>query len=59
MAATARQEDDMLKKELGQLKKKLKEEEKEKEEAQIQAKEMEDNLRNYVKSLLGNLLHLI
>ncbi|KAK1618285.1 hypothetical protein QYE76_023802 [Lolium multiflorum] len=53
MAATARQEDDMLKKELGQLKKKLKEEEKEKAEAQIQAKEMEDNLRNYVKSLLG------
>jgi hypothetical protein len=56
MAATARQEDDMLKKELGQLKKKLKEEEKEKAEAQVQAKEKEDNLRNSVKALLGNFI---
>ncbi|KAK1618977.1 hypothetical protein QYE76_024494 [Lolium multiflorum] len=53
MAATARQETDMLKKELAELKKKLKEEDKEKAEAQIQAKEKEDNLRSSIKALLG------
>ncbi|KAK1670059.1 hypothetical protein QYE76_058218 [Lolium multiflorum] len=53
MAAIARQEADALKKELNQLKKKLKEEEKEKAEAQIQAKEKEDKLRNSIEALLG------
>jgi hypothetical protein len=52
MAATARQEETTLKKELGQ----LKEEEKEKVEAQIEVKEKEDNLRNSVKALLGNFI---
>ncbi|KAK1613865.1 hypothetical protein QYE76_019382 [Lolium multiflorum] len=54
-AATARQEADSLKKELGQLKKKLKEEEREKEkaEAQVQAKDKEDKLRNSIMALLG------
>jgi AmiR/NasT family two-component response regulator len=42
MATTAWQEANTLKKELGQLKKKL--------------KEKEDNLRNSVKALVGNLL---
>jgi AmiR/NasT family two-component response regulator len=42
MANTAWQEANTLKKELGQLKKKL--------------KEKEDNLRNSVKALVGNLL---
>ena len=56
MTATARQEADTLKKELGQLKKKLKEVEKEKAEAQIQVKEKEDNLRNSVKALLANFI---
>ncbi|KAK1678687.1 hypothetical protein QYE76_039535 [Lolium multiflorum] len=53
MAATARQEADTLKKELGQLKTKLEEEKKEKAEAQIKAKEKEDNLNNSAKALLG------
>jgi hypothetical protein len=35
---------------------KFQEGEKEKVEAPIQTKEKEDNLRNYVKALLGNLL---
>ena len=56
IAATARQEADSLKKELGQLKKKLKEEEKEKAEAQVQAKEKEDKLRNSIMALLGNFI---
>ncbi|KAK1692662.1 hypothetical protein QYE76_009359 [Lolium multiflorum] len=53
-SAIARQEADKLKKELSQLKTKLKEEDKEKAEAQVQAKEKEDNLRNSIKALLGN-----
>ncbi|KAK1663061.1 hypothetical protein QYE76_051220 [Lolium multiflorum] len=53
MVATARQEADTLKKEIGQLKKKLKDEEKEKAEAQTEVKEKEDNLRNSVKALLA------
>ena len=56
MVATARQEADTLKKELGQLKKKLKEEEKEKVEAQVQAKEKEDNLCNSITALQGNFI---
>ncbi|KAM0903136.1 hypothetical protein ACQ4PT_018917 [Festuca glaucescens] len=53
IAATARQEADSLKKELGQLKKKLKEEEKNKTETQVQTKEKEDKLRSSITALLG------
>ncbi|KAK1692312.1 hypothetical protein QYE76_009009 [Lolium multiflorum] len=53
IAATARQEVDSLKKELGQLKKKLKEEEKQRAKAQVQTKEKEDKLRNSITALLG------
>ncbi|KAM0900767.1 hypothetical protein ACQ4PT_020418 [Festuca glaucescens] len=53
IAATARQEADSLKKELGQLKKKLKEEEKNKAETQVQTKEKEDKLRSSSTALLG------
>jgi ATPase subunit of ABC transporter with duplicated ATPase domains len=59
LAATARQEAEKLKKELNQLKMKLEEDKKEKVEkveAQAQAMEKEDNLRNSIKALLGNLL---
>ncbi len=54
IAATAHQEADSLRKELGQLKKKLKEEEKEKAEAQAQKKEREDLLHKSTTALLGN-----
>jgi hypothetical protein len=54
IAATARQEADSLRKELGQPKKKLKEEEKEKVEAQAQKKEREDLLNKSTTALLGN-----
>ena len=53
MAATARQNAESLKKELDQLKKKLKEEEKEKAEAQAQRKEREDLLHRPTLALLG------
>jgi membrane-associated HD superfamily phosphohydrolase len=56
IAATARQEADSLRKELGQLKKKLKEEEKAKTEAQAQAKEKDDLLRKSTTALLGNFI---
>jgi hypothetical protein len=52
IVATARQNADSLKKELDQLKKKLKE--KEKAEAQAQRKEREDLLRKSTMALLGN-----
>jgi hypothetical protein len=54
IASTARQEADSLRKELGQLKKKLKEEEKEKAKAQAQKKEKEDLLHKSTVALLGN-----
>jgi hypothetical protein len=54
IAATARQEADSLRKELGQPKKKLKEKEKEKVEAQSQKKEKEDLLHKSTAALLGN-----
>ncbi|KAM0873436.1 hypothetical protein ACQ4PT_038066 [Festuca glaucescens] len=53
LAAAARQEANKLKKELNQLKTKLKEEEKEKVEAQAQTQEKEDNLRKSIEALLG------
>jgi hypothetical protein len=53
MAATARPNADSLKRELDQLKKKLKEEEKEKAEAQAQRKEREDLLHKSTLALLG------
>jgi regulator of replication initiation timing len=53
IVATARQNADSLKKELDQLKKKLKEEEKEKAEAQAQRKEREDLLHKSTLALLG------
>jgi regulator of replication initiation timing len=56
IATTARQEADSLKKELGQMMKKLKEEEKAKAEAQAQAKEKEDLLRSSITALLGNFI---
>ena len=56
IAATARQDADSLRKELGQLKKKLKEEEKAKTEAQAQAKEKEELLRKSTTALLGNFI---
>jgi methylthioribose-1-phosphate isomerase len=54
IAATARQNADSLKKELDQLKKRLKEEEKEKAKAQAQRKEREDLLHKSTMALLGN-----
>jgi hypothetical protein len=56
MAATARQNEDSLKKELDQLEKKLKEEEKEKAEAQARRKEREDLLHKSTLALLGKFL---
>jgi hypothetical protein len=56
IGATARLEADALRKELGQLKKKLKEEEKEKAEAQAQRKEREDLLHKSTLALLGKFL---
>ncbi|KAM0880055.1 hypothetical protein ACQ4PT_033840 [Festuca glaucescens] len=53
LVATARQEADKLKKELSQLKAKLKEEERERVEAQAQTREKEDNLRKATEALLG------
>ncbi|KAM0856774.1 hypothetical protein ACQ4PT_048851 [Festuca glaucescens] len=53
IAATAQQDADSLRKELGQLKKKLKEEEKAKTEAQAQVKEKEDLLFKSTTALLG------
>ena len=53
IAATARQDADSLRKELDQLKKKLKEEEKEKAEAQARRKEREDLLHKSTLALLG------
>jgi predicted Holliday junction resolvase-like endonuclease len=53
IAATIRQDANSLRKELGQLKKKLKEEE-EKAEAQAQKKEREDLLHKSTMALLGN-----
>jgi hypothetical protein len=47
---------DALKKELDQLKKKLKKEEKEKAEAQVQKKEREDLLQKSTTALLGNFI---
>ncbi|KAK1670537.1 hypothetical protein QYE76_058696 [Lolium multiflorum] len=55
IAATARQDAESLRKELGQLKKKLKEEEKEMAEAQAQKKEKEDLLHKSTMALLGKL----
>jgi hypothetical protein len=55
IGATARLEADALRKELGQLKKKLKEEEKEKAEAQTQQKEKEDLLHKSTVALLGSI----
>jgi CHASE3 domain sensor protein len=52
IAATAQQDADSLRKELGQ----LKEEEKEKSGGQVQAKEKEDNLCNSITALLGNFI---
>jgi chromosome segregation ATPase len=56
MAATAHQIADSLKKELDQLKRKLKEEEKEKAEAQAQRKEREDLLQKSTLPCLVSLL---
>ncbi|KAK1670411.1 hypothetical protein QYE76_058570 [Lolium multiflorum] len=53
IADTTHQEVDSLKKELGQLKKKLKEEENAKTEAQARAMEKEDLLRKSTTALLG------
>ncbi|KAK1651180.1 hypothetical protein QYE76_068985 [Lolium multiflorum] len=53
LASDARREADKLKKELGQIKAKLKEEEEQKAEAQTQAKEKEGNLRKSIEALLG------
>jgi hypothetical protein len=59
IAATARQDVNSLRKELGQLKKKLKEEEEnEKAEAQAQKKEREDLLHKSTMALLGNVIVL-
>jgi hypothetical protein len=56
IAATARQDVDSLRKELGQLRRKLKKEEKEKDDAQTQNKEREDLLHKSAKALLGNVV---
>jgi sRNA-binding carbon storage regulator CsrA len=54
IGANARREVDVLRKELDQLKKKMKEEEKAKAEAQAQQKEKENLLLKSVTTLLGN-----
>jgi sRNA-binding carbon storage regulator CsrA len=54
IGANARREIDVLRKELDQLKKKMKEEEKAKAEAQAQQKEMENLLLKSITTLLGN-----
>jgi hypothetical protein len=58
MSATSHQNVDSLKKELDQLKKKLKEEEKEKAEAQARRKEREDLLQKSTLALLGKFTDL-
>jgi predicted transcriptional regulator len=59
MAATAHQNADSLKRELDQLKKRLKEEDKEKAEAKVQRKKREDLLRQSTLALVGNFYCLI